>query len=314
MRPVNSAHTRFACKLRANKGFPAYISHMILLEGKVVAAARQVGLQKRISEFSQRYKRAPALAVVLVGEDPASQVYVRNKIKNCETLGIRSVEKKLSEKTSQSELLEAVEKLNADSQIDGILVQLPLPKHITAEVIIEKISPAKDADGLTVYNQGRLFKGEYQVAPCTPFGVMKMLEHYKIDLRGKNAVVIGRSHIVGRPMAELLTAADATVTICHSRTKDMPSYTKAADVVVVAAGKPQFIGKEFFKKGAVVVDVGIHRLVQNDGKAKIVGDVNSDSLDGWLAALSPVPGGVGPMTIAMLLENTVTLAEARANK
>jgi methylenetetrahydrofolate dehydrogenase (NADP+)/methenyltetrahydrofolate cyclohydrolase len=281
---------------------------MLRLDGRLVAQARKELLQARIQKFTAQTGRKPGLAVVIVGEDPASQVYVRNKVKTTTELGMNSVHIELPATTSQADLLKQVQKLNDDPNTDGILVQLPLPKHIDTNAIVESIKPEKDPDGLTTANLGLLLAGRKRVAPCTPWGVMKILEHYKIDPKGKRVVVIGRSNIVGKPMAQLLLEADATVTIAHSKTKDLAHHTKDAEIVVVAAGQPRFIGKEHFAQGAVVIDVGMHRP---EG-GKLCGDVRFEELEGVAGAATPVPGGVGPMTIQMLMENTVTLAEQRS--
>lgn len=280
---------------------------MLRLDGRLVAQARKTALQAKIDAFTKSNGRKPGLAVVIVGADPASQVYVRNKVKATTELGMHSTHIELSDTTTQAELLKTVQRLNNDETVDGILVQLPLPKHIDTNAVVEAIDPEKDPDGLTTANLGLLLAGRKRVAPCTPWGVMKILEHYKINPAGKRVTVIGRSNIVGKPMAQLLLEADATVTMTHSRTKDLAHHTRDAEIVVVAAGKPRFIGKDFFAKDAVVIDVGMHRP---DG-AKLCGDVKFEELEGHASAATPVPGGVGPMTIQMLMENTVHLAELR---
>jgi len=281
---------------------------VIILDGKEVAQARRKQIKARAEVFSEAYGRRASLAVVLVGDDPASQVYVRNKAKGCAEVGLDSIEHKLPVNISRSELIQLVKTLNADDRVDGILVQLPLPKGLDPSEIIDHIDPQKDPDGLTTENMGLLFVGRTRVASCTPAGVMVILEHYRIPVAGRRAVVVGRSQIVGRPMAQLLTEAHATVTVCHSKTPDIREHTSQADLVVVAAGKAGLLGREDFKKGAVVIDVGIHRLPGG----KLCGDVRFDELNGWVQAATPVPGGVGPMTITMLLENTLQLAELRA--
>jgi methylenetetrahydrofolate dehydrogenase (NADP+)/methenyltetrahydrofolate cyclohydrolase len=281
---------------------------MLRLDGKLVAQARKTALQAKIGAFTKAHNRKPGLAVVIVGSDPASQVYVRNKVKTTTELGMHSTHLELPEMTSQNELLKTVRQLNRDPSIDGILVQLPLPKHIDTNTIVEAIDPEKDPDGLTTANLGLLLAGRKRVAPCTPWGVMKILEHYNINPSGKRVTVIGRSNIVGKPMAQLLLEADATVTLTHSRTKDLAHHTRDAEIVVVAAGRPRFIGKDYFAKEAVVIDVGMHRP---EGE-KLCGDVKFEELEGHVSAATPVPGGVGPMTIQMLMENTVHLAELRA--
>ena len=274
------------------------------LDGRALSQEWQEGLKVRVSEFVSQTRTSPCLAVVLVGDDPASQVYVSHKIKACEAVGIKSLERKLPSEVSQDELIEVVKKLNADLSVNGILVQLPLPKHINEADVIEEINPLKDADGLCIENLGLLAAGRKRVAPCTPFGVIQLLKKHNIPMEGQNAVVVGRSQIVGKPMALLLLEENATVTICHSRTRDLREHLSQADIVVVAAGKPEFLGKGDFKEGAVIVDVGIHR--KDNGK--LCGDVRYNELTDIAKAMSPVPGGVGPMTIAMLLENTLQLA------
>ena len=285
---------------------------MIRLDGRAVASARKDLLKERVERFVKAHGRKPGLAVVIVGEDPASLVYVKNKIKTTTELGMHSLHLELPTDSTQADVLESVAKLNADSSIDGILVQLPLPKHIDSNAVVESIHPEKDPDGLTTANLGLLFAGRKRIAPCTPSGVMAILEHYKIAVAGKRVAVIGRSNIVGKPMAQLLTDADATVTVCHSKTKDLKHHTRDAEIVIVAAGKPRFIGKDFFAKDAVVIDVGIHRPESGEFAGKLCGDVKFEELEGHASAATPVPGGVGPMTIQMLMENTVTLAELRS--
>lgn len=283
---------------------------MMILDGKQVSKARREALKPRIANFTQKIGRPPHLVVVLVGQNLASQVYVRNKIKACESLGLQSTKIELPESLTQEALNNTILKLNDTDTVDGILVQLPLPKHLKEEPILELMSPRKDADGFTYRSLGYLWGGKPFVAPCTPAGVMSILEHYEINPSGMRAVVVGRSNIVGKPMAHLLMMADATVTICHSRTKNLRSYTREADLVVVAAGKKHLLGKEDFKKDAIVIDVGMHGSGEGQG---VTGDVRIHELDGWVKAVTPVPGGVGPMTITTLLENTVTLAEKRMN-
>lgn len=279
------------------------------LDGKTLSKEWREGLKTRIDGWVSDGQKAPCLAVVLVGEDPASQVYVSHKIKACAEAGVKSIEKRLSAETSESDLIRLVEDLNKSPEVNGILVQLPLPKHISEQNIIDRISPIKDADGLTLENLGRLAADRTRVAPCTPFGVIQLLKKHKIEMQGARAVVVGRSQIVGKPMALLLLQENATVTICHSKTKDLRAHLKEADIVVVAAGRPEFLGKEDFSPGTVIVDVGIHRKA--DGK--LCGDVRFDELSNLAKALTPVPGGVGPMTIAMLLENTFLLTQKQVN-
>ena len=284
---------------------------MKILDGKAVSEARRQQIKARVSGFQHAHGRVPGLAVILVGEDPASQVYVANKIKACGAVGIQSFEHRLPGETTMAGLKAVIDRLNADPAIDGVLLQLPLPKGLDSQEAIEWIDPSKDADCLTAMNLGLLWSGRPRTKPCTPWGVMVILEHYGIPVEGRNVVVVGRSHIVGKPMAHLLTEASATVTVCHSRTRDLSSHTRAAEIVVVAAGRPEFLGGKDFAKGAVVIDVGIHRK-QLNGKTKLCGDVKFSELESVASAVTPVPGGVGPMTITMLLENTLNLAEENA--
>lgn len=281
-----------------------------VIDGKLVSQKRRLEMTERVREFQKNYKRAPGLGVILVGEDPASQVYVKNKVLASEQVGLLSKKIILDRAASESEILDAVKKMNLDPEVDGFLVQLPLPKNLNTEKILDAISPLKDADGLHPENLGLLWAGRERVVPCTPQGVMHLLEHYNVKLAGKNAVVVGRSQIVGKPMAHLLVQADATVTVVHSKTENLKQYLQGADVVVVAAGRANMFGREDFKEGAVVVDVGIHRL----SSGVLCGDVRYSELQGWAAAATPVPGGVGPMTITCLLENTIRLAELREGK
>jgi len=278
-----------------------------IIDGKAIAAKMREGIKKDTAELAVQGV-TPGLAVVLVGEDPASRVYVSMKEKACADCGIFSDEHKLSADTSEEDLLGLIAQLNADSRIDGILVQLPLPAHIDENKVLEAISPAKDADGFHPYNVGRLATGNPVFQPCTPFGVMKMLEETRVDLKGKNVVVVGRSNIVGKPVALMCLAAHATVTICHSRTVDLPSKVAAADVVIAAVGIPEMIKGDWIKEGAVVIDVGVNRV----GEKKLVGDVEFEAACKRASAITPVPGGVGPMTITMLLYNTLESAKRRA--
>ena len=282
---------------------------MLILDGKKVSESRRNDLKIKVQEFVLKYQRKPCLAVMLIGDDPPSHVYVRNKIKACEFVGIDSVKVQLGVETTQAQLESQLNKLNMDSAVDGILVQMPLPKHLNEARVLELTSPLKDVDGFGYLNQGLLVAGLAKVAACTPQGVINILDFYQIPIAGKNCVVVGRSQIVGKPMALLLLQRNATVTICHSKTNDLRSFTKNADIVVAAAGQKHLLGKEDFKKGAVIVDVGIH----GSGKPneKLCGDVRFDELHDWAFAATPVPGGVGPMTITTLLENTLTLANLR---
>lgn len=281
---------------------------MLVLNGKEVAKEVRSSLIPRVESFTRKVGRAPHLAVILVGDDKASEVYVRNKHSACESVGMNSSVIVMPISTTQKELDQQILALNNDDSVDGILVQFPLPKHLSADEVLKLVTPEKDADGLTYASLGYFFAGKPFVKPCTPEGVMTILKHYGISVDGLNAVVIGRSNIVGKPMAQLLTEANATVTLCHSKTKNLSDFTRAADLVVVAAGRPRMLGREDFKKGSVVIDVGIHRL--EDGK--LCGDVRFEELENQVAAATPVPGGVGPMTIATLLQNTLILAEKKA--
>lgn len=248
---------------------------------------------------------AVSLAVIIVGDDPASKVYVNNKKKACEKLGIVSFEYALPENTTQQELLDLINELNNRNDVNGILCQLPLSPHLDEESLINAISPEKDVDCFHPVNVGRLYTGTGKLKPCTPAGVMEMLKYYDIDIQGKNCVVIGRSNIVGKPMAALLTAQNGTVTLCHSKTSDLKEYTRNADILVAAVGRPKFVTKDMVKEDAVVIDVGIHRMENG----KLCGDVDFDEVESVAGYISPVPGGVGPMTIAELMENTVTAAK-----
>lgn len=280
-----------------------------VIDGKAIAADLRLEIAKDTADLIAKGV-TPGLAVVLVGEDPASRVYVSMKEKACAAAGIFSDEHKMSAETSEAELLELIAKLNADERIDGILVQLPLPAHIDESKVLESISPQKDADGFHPYNVGRLATGNPLFQPCTPYGIMKMLEKTGVDLKGKEVVVVGRSNIVGKPVALMCLAEHATVTICHSRTQDLPGKVAAADVVIAAVGVPEMVKGSWIKEGAVVIDVGVNRV----GEKKLVGDVEYDAAFERAAAITPVPGGVGPMTITMLLFNTVVSAKRRAAK
>lgn len=265
-------------------------------------------IRKLIAERVQLLKEqgvTPGLAVILVGNNPASQTYVRNKQKSCEAIGIFSELIQLPEEVTEEELLVQIRSLNNRNDIHGILVQLPLPKHIDEDKVIATISPDKDVDGFSPVSVGKMMLGQETYLPCTPFGVMKLLEYSGIDIAGKHAVVVGRSHIVGKPMGQLLLQKDATVTYTHSKTPDLPSITKQADILIAAVGRANFITKEHVKPGAVVIDVGINR----DENNKLTGDVDFNAVDGIASHITPVPGGVGPMTITMLLFNTVQSAE-----
>ncbi|MBI2400469.1 MAG: bifunctional methylenetetrahydrofolate dehydrogenase/methenyltetrahydrofolate cyclohydrolase FolD [Deltaproteobacteria bacterium] len=275
-----------------------------IINGKEIAAQVRAELKSEIQELKEKTGVTPGLTVVLVGENPASLVYVRNKIKACEEVGINSVQHKLPETTTHEELLGLIRQLNASKEVHGILVQLPLPKQINEEEILEEISPSKDVDGFHPYNVGRLMIGNPVLQPCTPYGVMRLLESTGVDLSGKDAVVVGRSNIVGKPMAMMLLKRNATVTVCHSKTKDLIERVKKADILVAAIGRAEFIKGEWVKEGAVVIDVGMNRTMEG----KLVGDVDFEGASMRASFITPVPGGVGPMTIAMLLKNTVVAA------
>ena len=282
---------------------------MKILDGKAVSLKVKESVKVRADEL-KKFGVEPTLAVVLVGEDKASQTYVRAKEKACNEYGIKSVAHRLSENTTQNELLALINVLNLDDSIHGILVQLPLPKHIDTNVVLAAIDPRKDVDGFHAVNVGKLVSGLDGFVPCTPLGVMEILKEYGIDVAGLNAVVIGRSNIVGKPMANLLLNASATVTVTHSKTKNLKEICKNADLIVAAIGKPFFLKADMVKDGAVVVDVGINRL--DDGR--LVGDVDFDNVAPKCSYITPVPGGVGPMTIAMLLNNTILAAQAKIAK
>ncbi len=275
-----------------------------LINGKEIGQEIRKSVAERVTQLKEKGV-TPGLAVILVGDNPASQTYVRNKQKSCEEIGIFSELIKLPQEVTEQELLEQIRSLNNRNDIHGILVQLPLPKHIDEDKVIATISPEKDVDGFSPVSVGKMMLGQDTYLPCTPFGVMKLLEYSGIDLAGKHAVVVGRSHIVGKPMGQLLLQKDATVTYTHSKTPDLPSITKQADIIVAAVGRPNFITKEHVKPGAVVIDVGINR----DENNKLVGDVNFAEVETIASHITPVPGGVGPMTITMLLYNTVQSAE-----
>lgn len=280
---------------------------MTLLDGKAVAAQIRAELKVRAEAFERARGRKVGLAVLLVGNDPASQVYVRNKIKACEEVGIRSFSHHLPDTISQKEAEELVGALAQDDMVDGILVQLPLPEGLDTARLLKAIPPEKDVDGFSPYHLGRLAEGDPDFVACTPRGVMELLARYRISPRGKRAVVVGRSNTVGRPMALLLLNADATVTVCHSRTVDLKEECRRADLLVVAIGKPKFVGADMVKEGAVVVDVGINR----DENGKLCGDVDFEAVKDKVSYITPVPGGVGPMTVAMLLTNVCDAAERK---
>ncbi len=271
-----------------------------IIDGKAVSAYVKEQVKNEVAELSKSGS-VPALAVIIVGDDPASKVYVGNKKKACEMTGMRSVEYALPAETTEEELLELIDKLNKDKEINGILCQLPVPGHINEDKIIDAIAPEKDVDGFSAVNVGRIWLGKYEISPCTPMGVIELLDYYDIPLEGKNCVIVGRSNIVGKPMAALLLERNATVTVCHSRTKDLASFTKNADVIVAAVGRANFITADMVKEGAVVIDVGINRLETG----KLCGDVDFENVKEKASFITPVPGGCGPMTIAVLMKNTL---------
>ncbi|MCM0626961.1 bifunctional methylenetetrahydrofolate dehydrogenase/methenyltetrahydrofolate cyclohydrolase FolD [Lysinibacillus sp. OL1_EC] len=275
-----------------------------IINGKEIGQEIRNAVAERVIRLKER-GLTPGLAVVLVGDNQASATYVRNKQKSCEAIGMFSELIKLPEETTQEELLAQIELLNQREDIHGILVQLPLPKHIDEDTVIATIAVEKDVDGFSPVSVGKMMLGQDTFLPCTPFGVMKLLEYSGIEIAGKHAVIVGRSHIVGKPMGQLLLQKDATVTYTHSKTPDLPSFTKQADILIAAVGRANFITKEHVKEGAVVIDVGINR----DDNNKLCGDVNFAEVDGIASHITPVPGGVGPMTITMLLFNTVQAAE-----
>ena len=277
-----------------------------ILDGKSLAASIRLDLKKRVQALVRRGVQ-PGLAVILAGDDPASKVYVRNKTQACEETGVRSQQIDYPAAVTQEELIGRVKKLNADPGVHGILVQLPLPRHIDSARVLESIAPAKDADGFHEANLGALLAGRPRVVPCTPLGCMRLIEHAGVPVAGAHAVVIGRSNIVGKPVAQLLLQKDATVTICHSKTRDLAAVCRSADILVAAIGRAKFVSADMVKPGACVIDVGINRLP--DGK--LAGDVDTDAVREVAGAITPVPGGVGPMTIAMLLENCINAAESK---
>lgn len=279
-----------------------------IIDGKAISASCREKISNQTANFKEKYGFAPGLAVVIVGEDPASKVYVRNKKLGCEQVGFNSTVHELPENTTKEELNALIDNLNADESVHGILVQLPLPRHLDSEEVIARISPEKDVDAFHESNVGRIMIGNYSFLPCTPAGVMVLLEESGIEISGKECVVIGRSNIVGKPMAMLLLQANGTVTVCHSRTKDLAEVTRRADILVVAIGKADFVTADMVKPGAVVIDVGMNR--RTDGK--LTGDVDFAGVSEIASYITPVPGGVGPMTITMLLKNTLVAAENSA--
>ena len=277
-----------------------------ILDGKALATKIQSELSDRVRALQPQIGRPPGLAVLMVGDNPASAAYVRNKERACAKVGIASFGQHYPANATQAELELAIRALNEDDRVDGILVQLPLPEHLDAIALLYQIAPDKDADGLHPVNLGRLVRGEKGLRSCTPAGVMRLLQEYQIDLKGKNAVVLGRSILVGKPMALMLLEADCTVTVAHSRSQNLESITSQADILIAAVGRTEMIAANMVKPGAIVIDVGINRVVNPDGTSRLAGDVNFDAVKTVAEFITPVPGGIGPMTVAMLLENTVS--------
>ncbi len=282
-----------------------------LIDGKTIAARLTTEIAAEVEKLNKEQGCQPGLAVILVGEDPASQIYVRNKARQTEEVGMRSFEHRLSHRASQQEVLDLISGLNDDDGVDGILVQLPLPDQISEHQVINAINPAKDVDGFHVVNRGHLATGMKGLVPCTPLGCLYLLKETLGDLNGKRALVLGRSNIVGRPMAELLLRENCTVTIAHSRTAELEAECRRAEILVVAVGRPQMVKREWVGEGATVIDVGINRIEDHEGRQKLVGDVDFDGVSQVAGYITPVPGGVGPMTIALLLQNTLQAAIER---
>ena len=282
----------------------------VIIDGKLVSAKTREKIKERVEEFKEQNGATPGLAVIVVGNDPASAVYVRNKHKATLDVGMNSYQIEMPECTDEEELLSKITELNEDPAVSGILVQLPLPKHISEKKITSAILPQKDVDAFHPQNVGKIMIGDYDFLPCTPAGIMRLLDFYDIKIEGKKCVVLGRSNIVGKPMAHLLLEKNGTVTVCHSKTENLSEITKSADIIVVAIGRPKFLKAEMVKDGAVVIDVGINR----DESGKLVGDVDFDVVANVASYITPVPGGVGPMTITMLLENTLTAARKQIEK
>lgn len=274
-----------------------------LINGKEVAEKIKLQVKEEIKSLGKDI----TLAVVIVGDNPASKVYVNNKKKACKLVGIQSLEYGLPENTSEDELLSLIDRLNSYNYVDGILVQLPLPRHINTDMVIKRINPEKDVDGFTAINTGKLWLGQYDIAPCTAIGVIELLDYYNIDIAGKHCVIVGRSNIVGKPVAALMLERNATVTVCHSKTQNLYDITRTADILITAVGKPKFITRDMVKDGAVVIDVGINR----DKNGKLYGDVDFENVKDKTTAITPVPGGCGPMTVAMLVKNTLEAAKSQ---
>ncbi|MBM30112.1 MAG: bifunctional methylenetetrahydrofolate dehydrogenase/methenyltetrahydrofolate cyclohydrolase FolD [Gammaproteobacteria bacterium] len=284
-------------------------SNAIVIDGSAMAERLRNEVAHRVEAFRSATSIDPSLAVVMVGDDAASQVYVRNKMKQTAVVGIRSVEKCLPRQASENEVLEIIRELNEDPSIHGILVQLPLPEHIDPSVVVDAIDPNKDVDGLHRNNVAALVLGEEGLVPCTPTGCLLMLRQYAENLSGMRAVILGRSRLVGKPLAELLLRENCTVTMAHSKTAELPTLCRSADILVAAIGRPNFVQGEWIKPGAIVIDVGMNRIKDNDGKRRLVGDVDYQAALSVAQAVSPVPGGVGPMTVVCLLRNTIQAAE-----
>ncbi|BAZ11244.1 methenyltetrahydrofolate cyclohydrolase [Calothrix sp. NIES-4071] len=276
-----------------------------ILDGKALSAKIQQSLSAQIQELQPKFGRPPGLAVLMVGDNPASAAYVRGKERACEKVGIASFGKHFPSQTSYNELEDTIAALNQDEQVDGILVQLPLPEHLDSVKLLNQITPDKDVDGLHPVNMGRLVRSEEGLRSCTPAGVMRLLEEYKIGVQSKQAVVLGRSILVGKPLALMLLEASATVTVAHSRSHDLKSITQSADILIAAVGRSELVTSEMLKPGAIVIDVGINRVVDASGNSRLIGDVHFESASKVAEYITPVPGGVGPMTVAMLLQNTV---------
>ena len=285
-----------------------------LLDGKALAQKIQADLTQQVAIWKSQGHRPPGLAVLMVGDNPASAAYVRNKERACDRVGIASFGQHFPATISQSALEKEIQALNQDDRVDGILVQLPLPQSLNAVAALNLIDPDKDADGLHPVNLGRLTRGESGLRSCTPAGVLRLLQDYQIDLMGKHAVVIGRSVLVGKPLALMLLEGDATVTIAHSRSQDLSAISRTADILVAAVGRPEMITAEMVKPGAVVIDVGINRITDYEGNSRLVGDVNFDAVKSVAEFITPVPGGIGPMTVTMLLQNTVWSYEQKLAK
>ena len=279
-----------------------------IIDGKAFAASFREQLKEATADFKKKHNIIPRLAVILVGDNPASEVYVANKGKACREVGMEAIDVKMPESTTQDELIAKIEELNQDSNINGILVQLPLPKHINENVVLNTVEHKKDVDGFHIINTGKLSTGQDGMIPCTPLGCIMLLRSVVPDLAGKHAIVIGRSNIVGKPMAQLLLKENCTVTMAHSKTKNLPDLCRQAQIVIAAIGKPEIVKSEWIKDGAVIIDVGINRITLSDGSTKLVGDVAFAEAEKKARAITPVPGGVGPMTIACLLANTLKAA------